>query len=94
MYSMNDYRQVLQERDSHELNSKEWDFCQMKVNSIIAAMVADRSPQMVMEVVDGVYSLNDCGVEFDDPSVQWSIWLLESNGFKDRAQYLRELDWE
>ena len=28
-----------------------------------------------------------------DAAVQFDIWLLESNGHEDKAQELRELDW-
>ena len=45
------------------------------------------------EVADEVYNLNDCGTELDDAAVQFDIWLLESNGYGEKAQELRELDW-
>ena len=56
-------------------------------------MVANGSCQMVEEVMDEVYSLNECGAEFGDAAVQFDIWLLESNGHEEKAQELRELDW-
>nr|WP_303038343.1 hypothetical protein [Enterocloster clostridioformis] len=93
MYDMNDYRAALNERDSHDMESSEWKLGQMKVQSIVAVMVANGNCQMVEEVMDEVYSLNDCGVEFGDAAVQFDIWLLESNGYEDKAQELRELDW-
>ncbi|MCX4271584.1 MAG: hypothetical protein OSJ71_04910 [Acetatifactor sp.] len=93
MYDMNDYRAALNERDSHDIESSEWKLGQMKVQSIVAVMVANGNCQMVEEVMYEVYSLNDCGVEFGDAAVQFDIWLLESNGHEDKAQELRELDW-
>ena len=93
MYNMNDYRAALSERDSHDIESSEWKLGQMKVQSIVAVMVANGNCQMVEEVMYEVYSLNDCGVEFGDAAVQFDIWLLESNGHEDKAQELRELDW-
>ena len=93
MYDMNDYRAALNERDSHDIESSEWKLGQMKVQSIVAVMVANGNCQMVEEVMYEVYSLNDCGVEFGDEAVQFDIWLLESNGHEDKAQELRELDW-
>lgn len=93
MYNMNDYRAALRERDSHDMESTEWKLGQMKVQSIMAAMVACGSRQMVGEVMEEVYSLNDCGFEFEDVAVQFDIWLLESNGHGEEAQELRELDW-
>lgn len=93
MYNMNDYRAALNERDSHDMESSEWKLGQMKVQSIVAVMVANGNCQMVEEVMDEAYSLNDCGLEFGDAAVQFDIWLLESNGHEDKAQELRELDW-
>ena len=93
MYDMNDYRAALNERDSHDIESSEWKLGQMKVQSIVAVMVANGNCQMVEEVMYEVYSLNDCGVEFGDAAVQFDIWLLESNGHEDKAQELRDLDW-
>ena len=93
MYDMNDYRAALNERDSHDIESSEWKLGQMKVQSIVEVMVANGNCQMVEEVMYEVYSLNDCGVEFGDAAVQFDIWLLESNGHEDKAQELRELDW-
>lgn len=94
MYNMNDYRTALSERDSYDMDSAEWTLSQQKVQGIVAAMVASRNPIMVSEVVEEVYSLNDCGIAFTDNAVQYDLWLLESNGYKKEAQELRELDWE
>lgn len=94
MYNMNDYRTALGERDIHDMESSEWKLGQMKVQSIVASMVANGSSQMVGEVMDEVYSLNDCGIGFEDTAVQFDIWLLESNGYEREAQELRELVWE
>ena len=66
----------------------------MKVQGIVTAMVASGNTQMVQEVVDEVYSLNDCGVSFEDEAIQFDLWLLESNGYTEQAQELRELDWK
>lgn len=93
MYSMNDYREALSGRDSKEINSKAWQFCQTKVIGIVSAMVASGDKAMVQEVIDEVYSLNDCGSELEDNAVQVDIWLLESNGYIGAAQELRNLDW-
>lgn len=93
MYNMNDYRAALNERDSHDIESSEWKLGQMKVQSIVAVMVANGSCQMVEEVMEEVYSLNDCGFEFGDAAVQFDIWLFESNGYEKEAQEIRGLDW-
>ena len=93
MYSMKDYRAALNERDSYDIDSSAWKLGQLKVNSIVTAMVVSGNNRMVNEVVDEVYNLNDCGFEFEDAAVQFDIWLLESNGYEEKAQELRELDW-
>jgi hypothetical protein len=94
MFNMNDYREALEERDKYDMDSKEWRLAQTKVSSIIAVMVSSRNPMMVEELVDEVYSLYDCGANLEDESVQYDLWLLESNGYKEEAKELRELDWE
>lgn len=94
MYSMEDYRAALDERGSHDMESSAWKLGQMKVQGIVTAMVASGNIQMVQEVVDEVYSLNDCGVSFGDEAIQFDIWLLESNGYTEQVKELRELDWE
>lgn len=93
MYNMNDYREALSERDRQEMDSKEWNLCQSKVQGIVAALVAVGNKLMVSEVVEEVYSLNDCGMKLDDEAVQYDLWLLESNGYTEEAKELRELDW-
>lgn len=93
MYNMNDYRAALNERDGYDMDSLAWKLSQKKVESIVAAMVANGNRQMVMEVMDEVYSLNDCGMDFNDDAIQYDLWLLESNGYEAEAQELRELDW-
>lgn len=93
MYNMNDYREALNERDRQEMDSNEWNLCQSKVKGIVAALVAVGNKMMVSEVVDEVYSLNDCGCELTDEAVQYDLWLLESNGYTEQAKELRELDW-
>ena len=55
MYDMNDYRAALNERDSHDIESSEWKLGQMKVQSIVAVMVANGNCQMVEEVMYEVY---------------------------------------
>ena len=94
MYSMNDYRAALSERDSHDMESPAWKLGQTKVQGIVTAMVASKNIDMVHEVVDEVYSLNECGISLDDVAIQFDLWLLKSNGYEKKAQELMELDWE
>lgn len=46
---------------------------------------------MVNEIIDELYSLSDCGCELTDEAVQFDLWLLESNGYEDKAEELREV---
>lgn len=94
MYSMKDYRAALAERGNYDMDSVAWKLAQQKVQGIVTAMVASGDTEMVHEVVDEVYSLNECGFSLDDVAIQFDLWLLESNGYKKKAQELRELDWE
>lgn len=94
MYSMNDYRAALSERDNYDMDSANWRFAQYKVQHIIGSMIERHDQRMVAEVMDDVFSMNDCGMPFDNEVVQYLIWLLQEAGYKEEAQKLRELDWE
>ena len=69
----------------------------MKVTGIVTALISSggtyRAIQMMHEIVDELYSLNDCGASLKDEAVQFDLWLLESNGYSEKATELRELDW-
>ena len=91
MYNREDYREALEEREKCDLHSDEWRFCQAKVQSIATAMVAAGNTWMVSEIVDELYSLNDCGMESTDEAVRFDLWVLESNGYADKANELRKL---
>ena len=61
MYNMSDYRAALSERGNYDMDSADWKLAQQKVQSIVAVLVAAGDKAMVGEVVEEVYSLNDCG---------------------------------
>ena len=82
MYNMNDYRAALAERDSYDMGSAAWELSQLKVASIVTALVVAGNRKMVAEVIDEVYSLNDCAMEFESKAVQFDLWLLETNGYE------------
>ena len=94
MYNMSDYRAALSERGNYDMDSADWKLAQQKVQSIVAVLVAAGDKAMVGEVVEEVYSLNDCGCSLEDLAIQYDLCLLESNGYIKEAQELRELDWE
>lgn len=91
MYIREDYLKAMEEREECELFSKEWNFCQRKVQSIATAMVAAGNTWMVGEIVDELNSLNDCGMKIEDEAVRFDLWVLESNGYTDKANELRKL---
>ena len=98
MYNREDYREALEERekcDLHseecELFSKEWNFCQQKVQSIATAMVAAGNNWMVGEIIDELYSLSDCGCELTDEAVRFDLWILESNGLEEKAEEMKKM---
>ena len=91
MYNREDYRKALEERDKCDLETNEWRLCQSKVQGIATAMVAAGDSWMVREIIDELYSLSDCGCELTDEAVQFELWILESNGYKEEAEKLREM---
>lgn len=93
MYNVNDYREALQRREDFDFGSKEWNLAQAKVQAIVTAMVASGNRYMVQEVVDELYSLNDCGLEISHCAVQFDLWVLESNGYIKEAKTVRALGW-
>ena len=91
MYNREDYREALEEREKCDLYSEEWRFCQSKVQSIATAMVAAGNCWMVSEIINELYSLNDCGYKLTDEAVRFDLWILETNGHEDKAEELREM---
>ena len=93
MYYVNDYREALQRREDFDFGSEEWNLAQAKVQAIVTAMVASGNRYMVQEVVNELYSLNDCGLEISHHAVQFDLWVLESNGYIKEAKTVRALGW-
>lgn len=93
MYNMNDYRAALAARDEKELFSEEWNVGQAKVQAIVAVMIATGNKEMVEEIRDELYNMNDSGVSFSDHAVQFDLWLLESNGYAKVAEKIKDLEW-
>ena len=93
MYNVNDYREALQRREDFDFGSKEWNLAQAKVQAIVTAMVASGNRYMVQEVVNELYSLNDCGLEIRHSAVQFDLLVLESNGYIKEAKTIRSLGW-
>lgn len=93
MYNMNDYRAALVARDEKELFSEEWNAGQAKVQAIVAVMIATGNKEMVEEIRDELYNMNDSGVSSSDHAVQFDLWLLESNGYAKVAEEIKDLEW-
>ena len=94
MYNVNDYREALERMEEYELGSVEWNLAQAKAQAIVTAMVASGNRCMVQEVVNDLYSFNDCGAEISHPAVQFDLWILESNGYIKEAKAVRALWWQ
>ena len=93
MYNVNDYRAALERREEFDFGSEEWNLATAKVQAIVTAMVATGNRYMVQEVVNELYSLNDCGLEIRHSAVRFDLWVLESNGYIKEAKTIRSLGW-
>ena len=93
MMSVVDYKRALAEREKYQLDSKEWQTAQKNLEAVIAILLAGGSGYMADEIRNDLASLNDCGAELDDPVVAHSLWMLETFGFGDMAEKIREWDW-
>lgn len=93
MYSMNDYKAALAEREEKNFGSQSWNYAQAKVQAIAAILVATGNEEMVAEIIDELYSMNDSGACFLDPAVQYDLWLLESNGYGEERKEFTRLGW-
>ena len=61
MYSMKDYKAALAEREEKDFGSQSWNYAQAKVQAIAAILVATGNEEMVAEIVEELYSMNDSG---------------------------------
>lgn len=93
MYSMNDYKAALAEREEKDFGSQSWKYAQAKVQAIAAILVATGNEEMVAEIVEELYSMNDSGFSFLDPAVQYDLWLLERNGYEEKRKEFTKLGW-
>lgn len=84
-YTIVDYRNALNERDSHDLETPGWKLGQMKVDSIVEEMMKAGSKEMAYELVDGIWSLIECGFELQSEEIEKLMDLLKNNGFEDMA---------
>lgn len=84
-YTMVDYRNALEERDSYDLDTPEWEQSQATVNNIVEEMMKSGSKEMAYELADEINSLLECGFELDSEEIQRDIELLKNNGFENVA---------
>lgn len=84
-YTMVDYRNALEERDSYDLDTPEWEQSQAAVNNIVEEMMKSGSKEMAYELADEINSLLECGFELDSEEIQRDIELLKNNGFENVA---------
>lgn len=84
-YTMRDYRNALNERDSHDLGTPGWKLGQMNVSNIVEEMMKSGSEEMAHELVDEIWSLIECGYELQSQEIEKDMELLKNNGFEDLA---------
>lgn len=51
MYSMNEYKAALAEREEKDFGSQSWNYAQAKVQAIAAILAATGNEEMVAEIV-------------------------------------------
>ena len=93
MYSMNEDKAALAEREEKDFGSQSWNYAQAKVQAIAAILAATGNEEMVAEIVEELYSMNDSGFSFLDPAVQYDLWLLERNGYEEERKEFTKLGW-
>lgn len=95
MYTVSDYREAVTRRDELEFDSPEWNLGTKKIEAMMVVMLSEESTRTWMhaEIIDALYSLNDCGFPRTDTDVQYLLWLLEEFGFQDDAEEIKGWDW-
>lgn len=88
------YRSLLSERDKNEFGYPEWDAAQKMLRVFIEKALEAGEESIADEIVDELYSLNDCGCTLEDKAVKADLEMLEKYGFSSRADKVRELCWE
>lgn len=88
------YRSLLSERDKNEFGYPEWDATQKMLWVFIEKALEAGEESIADEIVDELYSLNDCGCTLEDKAVKADLEMLEKYGFGSRADKVRELCWE
>lgn len=92
-YTMRDYRNALNERDSHDLGTPGWKLGQMNVSNIVGEMIKSGSEEMAHELVDEIWSLIESGNELQSEEVEKDMKLLKNNGFEELAlEILEEME--
>lgn len=89
-YTMRDYRNALNERDSYDLYTPGWKLGQMKVDDIVEEMIKDKNNEMAHELSDVIYSLAECGFDLQSDEIKKLMELLKNNGFEDMAMEITE----
>lgn len=88
------YRSLLSERDKNEFGYPEWDAAQKMLWVFIEKALEAGEESIADEIVDELYSLNDCGCTLEDKAVKADLEMLEKYGFGSRADKVRELCWK
>lgn len=96
-FTVSEYRQeVLTLSDlAMDMESNAYKAQEKKIEAMQMAMLMNPGTSYFMEreIIDTLSSLNDCAAPMDAPEVQHSLWLLETCGYENDAQEIREWDW-
>lgn len=84
------YRSLLCERDKNEFGSTEWDAAQKMLSVFIEKALEAGEQSIADEIVDELYTLNECECTLEDEAVKEDLALLEKYGFSSRANKVRE----
>ena len=101
-YSFIDYRNSLSERNRQDIESKEWETAQEKVNEVVKGLLNQKDMRMAREIegemidlLDSMYSIPDLAEtqkirEDILRTVRENIELLRNSGFEDIAKEIEK----
>lgn len=101
-YSFIDYRNSLSERNRQDIESKEWETAQEKVNEVVKGLLNQKDMRMAREIegemidlLDSMYSIPDFAEtkkirEDILRTVRENIELLRNSGFEDIAKEIEK----
>lgn len=101
-YSFIDYRNSLSERNRQDIESKEWETAQEKVNEVVKGLLNQKDMRMAREIEGEMIDLLDSMYNIPDfaetkkiredilRTVRENIELLRNSGFEDIAKEIEK----